>query len=99
MYRSGEIADGWIFGVPDDATGERIVACIVPKTSGDGVKGRLTDALKADLPLYMVPGEVLCFESLPLTHSMKYDVSLLNRLYDEDKLVDGYAFSQGGSAP
>ena len=100
MYRSGEIADGWIFGVPDDVTGERIVACIVAKEPGDGVKQRLIDALKKDLPLYSIPAEVLCFESLPLTHSMKYDVSLLSRLYKENNLIDGYSFadSSAGSA-
>jgi acyl-CoA ligase (AMP-forming) (exosortase A-associated) len=72
LYASGEVAEALVGAEPDDQRGERIVAYVVLRTSGDAT--RLHRFCRAELPRYMQPARIEVRASLPRTSSGKFDL-------------------------
>ncbi|PKH37436.1 acyl-CoA ligase (AMP-forming), exosortase A-associated [Nocardioides alpinus] len=72
-YETGLVRDAVALGVPDEKLGQRIVL-VVASTPGGTVDGTgLSRLLRRELPLYMVPSEVLVREELPRSPNGKFD--------------------------
>ena len=90
IYETDLVETCSVFGVSDADSGQKIIACIVPKREPENLKETLLLHLKKKLPYYMIPAEIHILKELPLTHSNKTDISLLKGLHDEGKLADNY---------
>lgn len=74
-----------VSGASDPITGERVVACVVPRgQAGEGnLAGLLTGWLAERLERYKVPSEILVLAELPTGRTGKADRGALRRLFDE----------------
>ncbi|QSR32548.1 acyl-CoA ligase (AMP-forming), exosortase A system-associated [Nocardioides sp. S5] len=69
-YQTGLVRDAVALGVPEEGLGHRIVLAV----AGDGVDTAvLLKALRRDLPLFMVPAEVVVRAELPRSPNGKFD--------------------------
>jgi acyl-CoA ligase (AMP-forming) (exosortase A-associated) len=75
-YGTGLVRDAVAFGVEDPRLGQRIVLVVSPASAGFDSQ-RLLDELGAQLPLYMVPSDVIVRSELPRSPNNKFDRSLL----------------------
>jgi len=69
-----EVAECAVVGVPDDARGTIVRACIVlkaPERAGSEMAARIQDFVKASIAPYKYPRDVRFFESLPRTQTGK----------------------------
>lgn len=80
-YATGMVRDAVALGIPEEGLGHRIVLA----AAGDGLDSAdLLKALRRDLPLFMVPAEVVVRDELPRSPNGKFDrVSLAVEVADE----------------
>ena len=81
LHETGLIDEVGLFAVPDDASGERVIVCVTPKTGAIEVQQQVLKHLKTELPSYMVPSELIVLDQLPYTHSGKVNTTLLKEQY------------------
>jgi amino acid adenylation domain-containing protein len=76
LYASGEVAEAVVSSEPDGTIGDRIVAYVVLRPSGD--VDRVSAFCAAELPRYMRPARIEVRSSLRRTHTGKYDVAAIS---------------------
>lgn len=75
-FGTGLVRDAVAIGVDDPALGQRIVLVATP--AGESLDASaLTTALRAALPLFMVPGEIVVRDELPRSPNGKFDRNLI----------------------
>lgn len=78
-YGTGLVADAVALGVPDERLGEAI-ALVVTASAGSELEPKtLVAALRKQLPLYMVPTQVVVRPSMPRSPNGKYDRPLVRQ--------------------
>ena len=78
-YGTGLVADAVALGVPDERLGEAI-ALVVTAAEGTALEPKtLVAALRRELPLYMVPSQVVVRASMPRSPNGKYDRPLVRQ--------------------
>ncbi|MFI9029286.1 amino acid adenylation domain-containing protein [Streptomyces sp. NPDC053560] len=80
------------------ARGDRLVAHLVPSGDVRPTEAELRDALRRDLPDYMIPTAVIWHEDLPLTKNGKVDRSKLAAT-DVEEAAPAAEAPQGGGEP
>ena len=78
-YSTGLIRDAVALGVPDPRLGQRIVLIVAPAGDGDLDAAGLKAILRKELPLYMVPTDVVVRTELPRSPNGKFDRNLLRQ--------------------
>lgn len=78
-YGTGLIRDAVALGVPDPKLGQRIVLVVSPAGAGDLDRAAFDAQLRKELPLYMLPREVVVRPSLPRSPNGKFDRNLLRQ--------------------
>jgi acyl-CoA ligase (AMP-forming) (exosortase A-associated) len=78
-YGTGLIRDAVALGVPDPRLGQRIVLVVSPAADGNLDAAAVKALLKKELPLYMVPGDVVVRPELPRSPNGKFDRNLLRQ--------------------
>jgi acyl-CoA synthetase (AMP-forming)/AMP-acid ligase II len=74
VYGTGLVRDAVALGVEDPRLGQRIVLVV----SGDRLdRDELLAALKQQLPLYMLPSDVIVRDELPRSPNNKFDRNLI----------------------
>jgi acyl-CoA ligase (AMP-forming) (exosortase A-associated) len=76
VYGTGLVRDAVALGVEDPRLGQRIVL-VASAANGHLDRDELLGALKAQLPLYMVPSDVVIRDELPRSPNNKFDRNLL----------------------
>jgi acyl-CoA synthetase (AMP-forming)/AMP-acid ligase II len=76
VYGTGLVRDAVALGVDDPRLGQRIVLVVSP-AGGELETGRLLGLLRQELPLYMVPSDVIVRSELPRSPNNKFDRNLL----------------------
>jgi acyl-CoA ligase (AMP-forming) (exosortase A-associated) len=77
-YGTGLVRDAVALGVPDSQLGQRIVLMVSP--AGDNLDpAALKALLKKELPLYMLPRDVVVRPELPRSPNGKFDRNLLRQ--------------------
>ena len=79
VYGTGLVRDAVAMGVDDPRLGQRIVLIVSP-ANGELDSGKLLTELRQQLPLYMVPSDVIVRAELPRSPNNKFD---RNRLRQE----------------
>lgn len=78
-YDTGLVRDVVALGVPDERLGQRIVI-LATAADGDGLDpAEVISRMRRELPLYMVPSEVLVRDQLPKGPNGKFDRNLLKQ--------------------
>jgi acyl-CoA ligase (AMP-forming) (exosortase A-associated) len=78
VYGTGLVRDAVALGVDDPRLGQRIV--LVASATGESLdKDELIGALKQQLPLYMVPSDVIVRSELPRSPNNKFDRNLIRQ--------------------
>jgi acyl-CoA ligase (AMP-forming) (exosortase A-associated) len=78
-YSTGRVRDAVALGVPDPQLGQRIVLIVSPAGDDTLDAADLKALLKKELPLYMVPREVVVRPDLPRSPNGKFDRNLLRQ--------------------
>ncbi len=78
VYSTGLVRDAVALGVDDPRLGQRIVL-VVSAASGELDREQLLAALKQQLPLYMVPSDVVVRTELPRSPNNKFDRNMLRQ--------------------
>jgi acyl-CoA ligase (AMP-forming) (exosortase A-associated) len=78
-YATGLVRDAVALGTPDPQLGQRIVLVVSPKGDADLDATAVKAALKKELPLYMLPKDVLVRRDLPRSPNGKFDRNLLRQ--------------------
>ncbi|MFI7544398.1 acyl-CoA ligase (AMP-forming), exosortase A system-associated [Actinoplanes sp. NPDC049599] len=78
-YGTGLVRDAVALGVPDPQLGQRIVLMVSPAGAGELAPAALLALLKKELPLYMLPKEVVVRPELPRSPNGKFDRNLLRQ--------------------
>lgn len=78
-YGTGLVRDAVALGVPDAQLGQRIVLLVSPAGDGDLDPAALKALLKKELPLYMLPRDVVVRPELPRSPNGKFDRNLLRQ--------------------
>ncbi len=78
-YGTGLVRDAVALGVPDPRIGQRIALVVSPAGDGDLDAATVKALLKKELPLYMVPGDIVVRPELPRSPNGKFDRNLLRQ--------------------
>jgi acyl-CoA ligase (AMP-forming) (exosortase A-associated) len=78
-YSTGLVRDAVALGVPDPHLGQRIVLLVSPAGAAGLEPAALLALLKKELPLYMLPKEVVVRPELPRSPNGKFDRNLLRQ--------------------
>jgi acyl-CoA synthetase (AMP-forming)/AMP-acid ligase II len=78
-YGTGLVRDAVALGVDDDRIGQAVVLVVSPKADIVFESATLLDELRAQLPLYMVPREIVVRADLPRSPNGKFDRKLLRQ--------------------
>jgi acyl-CoA synthetase (AMP-forming)/AMP-acid ligase II len=78
-YATGLVRDAVALGTPDPQLGQRIVLVVSPKGDAELDATAVKAALKKELPLYMLPKDVLVRPDLPRSPNGKFDRNLLRQ--------------------
>ena len=78
VYSTGLVRDAVALGVEDPRLGQRIVL-VVSAAQGELDREQLLGALKQQLPLYMVPSDVVIRTELPRSPNNKFDRNALRK--------------------
>jgi acyl-CoA synthetase (AMP-forming)/AMP-acid ligase II len=78
-YGTGLVRDAVALGVPDPQLGQRIVLLVSPAGAGDLDPAAVKALLKKELPLYMLPRDVVVRPELPRSPNGKFDRNLLRQ--------------------
>jgi acyl-CoA ligase (AMP-forming) (exosortase A-associated) len=79
VYDTGLVGEAVAVGVTDSRLGEHIAVVVSPPDGRPVDAKALRDELKAQLPLYMVPKEILVRAEIPRSPNGKFDRNLLRR--------------------
>jgi fatty-acyl-CoA synthase len=71
LYQHPKVRDAAVVGVPDDRLGERVCACIVPKSGESLSFGEMIDFLKPKIATYKLPEFLEILSDLPRTPTGK----------------------------
>jgi acyl-CoA ligase (AMP-forming) (exosortase A-associated) len=77
VYGTGMVRDAVAMGVEDPRLGQRIV--LIVSANGELDSDKLLAELRAQLPLYMVPSDVIVRAELPRSPNNKFDRNLLRQ--------------------
>ena len=77
-YATGLVRDAVALGVEDPRLGQRIVLVVSP-AQGQLETGQLVAELRKQLPLYMVPADVIVRSELPRSPNNKFDRNLIRQ--------------------
>jgi acyl-CoA synthetase (AMP-forming)/AMP-acid ligase II len=72
-YSTGLVRDAVAIGVPNERLGHRVVMLVTPVTGADLDPDELLRLLRRELPLFMVPSEIIVREELPYSPNGKFD--------------------------
>ena len=72
-HQTGLVRDAVAIGVQDERLGQRIVLVVAGRDSGPVDSVELLAQLRRELPLYMVPSEVVELEEVPRSPNGKFD--------------------------
>jgi acyl-CoA ligase (AMP-forming) (exosortase A-associated) len=78
-YGTGMVRDAVALGIDDPRLGQRILLAVSPADGREFERELLLSALKQQLPLYMVPKEIIVRPELPRSPNDKFDRNLLRR--------------------
>jgi acyl-CoA synthetase (AMP-forming)/AMP-acid ligase II len=78
-YGTGLVRDAVALGVPDPQLGQRIVLLVSAAGHGDLDPATVKALLKKELPLYMLPKDVVVRPELPRSPNGKFDRNLLRQ--------------------
>lgn len=73
-----------VVGVPDDDWGRRVVAVVVPTTSGAPSLEELRDFVGTTLPRTWAPRDVVVVDEIPLLHNGKVDRKAVERIAESE---------------
>jgi acyl-CoA ligase (AMP-forming) (exosortase A-associated) len=79
VYGTGLVGDAVALGFDDDRLGQKIVLAVSPANGKELLPDTLLAELRAKLPLYMVPKDVVVRPSLPRSPNNKFDRNLLRQ--------------------
>jgi acyl-CoA ligase (AMP-forming) (exosortase A-associated) len=79
VYDTGLVRDAVAIGVDDPRIGQHIVVVVSPPYGGQVDADALAAELRRQLPLYMVPRQVLVRAEIPRSPNGKFDRTLLRR--------------------
>jgi acyl-CoA ligase (AMP-forming) (exosortase A-associated) len=79
VYETGLVGGAVALGVDDPAVGQCIVLIVSPANGNGLTPEMLLTRLRRELPLYMVPKEVVVREALPRSPNDKFDRNLLRQ--------------------
>jgi acyl-CoA ligase (AMP-forming) (exosortase A-associated) len=79
VYDTGLVGGAVALGVDDPVLGQRIVLVVSPANGNGLTSETLLARLRRELPLYMVPKEVVVRSTLPRSPNDKFDRNLLRR--------------------
>jgi fatty-acyl-CoA synthase len=71
------VATAMVVGIPDDRSGERLVACVVPREGHSVDPERVVAQCRERLPAFKVPSQVVVLDELPTTGTSKRSRRLL----------------------
>lgn len=96
LARWGRVKSAYVTGIPDERTGEAVVACVVQRDDMSATEAEIIAHLKGELASYKVPRHILFLkpEEVPLTSSNKVQLPKLRELAIERLQKSG----SGGSA-
>ena len=77
LYSSGKVGAAVVFGLPDPALGQRVVAVAEPPAGGDHDGDGVLDYCRRELPNYMVPAQLIWADKLPRNPNGKLDRSAI----------------------
>lgn len=72
-HQTGMVRDAVAVGVPDERLGHRIILVVAGPDGGHVDTARLLALLRRELPLYMVPSEVIQLAEVPRSPNGKFD--------------------------
>jgi acyl-CoA ligase (AMP-forming) (exosortase A-associated) len=78
-YGTGMVRDAVALGIDDPRLGQRILLAVSPADGREIERERLLFELKQQLPLYMVPKEIVVRRELPRSPNDKFDRNRLRR--------------------
>jgi acyl-CoA ligase (AMP-forming) (exosortase A-associated) len=76
-YGTGLVRDAVALGVDDDRIGQAVVLVVSPKAERGFEAASLLDELRGQLPLYMVPRDIVVGSDLPRSPNGKFDRNLI----------------------
>jgi acyl-CoA ligase (AMP-forming) (exosortase A-associated) len=79
VYSTGLVGDAVALGFDDERLGQRIVLAVSPANGKELLPATLLAELRAKLPLYMVPKDVVVRATLPRSPNNKFDRNLLRQ--------------------
>lgn len=82
-----EVMDCEIIIVPDDKVVNKAVACVVPIEGilpTKELKNKIITTCQENIPVYMVPSDILFFDELPKLSNQKNDLQKLEEIYIND---------------
>jgi acyl-CoA ligase (AMP-forming) (exosortase A-associated) len=83
VYDTGLVGGAVALGVDDPVLGQRIVLVVSPANGNPLTSEMLLARLKRELPLYMLPKEVVVRSALPRSPNDKFDRNLLRKEFAE----------------
>jgi amino acid adenylation domain-containing protein len=84
-----DVRDAAVVAAADGPAGDmRLIGYVVPQADATLVTSTIRDALRAQLPEYMVPSRLVVLDALPLTSSGKVDRGSLPRSTPEERVCD-----------
>jgi acyl-CoA ligase (AMP-forming) (exosortase A-associated) len=78
-YDSGLVRDAVALGLPDDTLGQKVVLVASPPDEAELDPAALLAVFKRELPLYMLPKQIVVRASLPRSPNGKFDRTLIRQ--------------------
>jgi acyl-CoA ligase (AMP-forming) (exosortase A-associated) len=79
IYDTGMVRDAVAFGVEDETLGQAVIIAVSPMPGATLNDAALLAELKKQLPLYMVPRQIIIRDELPKSPNGKFDRNLLRQ--------------------
>ncbi|MGB7980900.1 MAG: acyl-CoA ligase (AMP-forming), exosortase A system-associated [Candidatus Nanopelagicales bacterium] len=83
IYATGLVRDAVAVGVPDQRLGQKVVVVVTPPRGSSLQPDDLLQALRRELPLFMVPSDIAVREELPYSPNGKFDRVLIRQEVSE----------------